>query len=441
MSTDRPAGPTEASPPTSRNDDDPIVDDFDSDDWSGADDGSGRLATPAAAGHGNASPAAAPPTPESAAPSDPASLAAVAARQGAAPTPADNDRANPPQPGSGGATPNAAATPASNARHWWRVLVPIALLAAAIAAVFWQGHRNSQRLMLVCAQDQVLAMRGRQLPPWGEAILPGRAYRPIPQRPGIACVPQTFETVEALQSAHFAVLLTAIRERLSSPTSFADVETSATLLAQAREALPHATVPEVAGELARLDADVAYLIAARDALGTSASLDELAERFAKINEQLPLHYRDSDAFSRRAHLAARILRGEATSAEGAAELPTEVEATVLQTVPSGILPEQLHASAPDAAGGALPSTGQSAEDGGPGSTPLIDDAATQAQPQQPQQPGHIQPPVQPQAPPGSRPPAQLQPPPQPVGGEQSTPDGQVPPVSPAPATPRPGMLL
>ena len=156
----------------------------------------------------------------------------------------------------------------------------VALALGAGAAVLL-GRWNSQRYVLRCDAERVVAERGRAFPPWGERALEGKPWKPIALALSAECVDRETRSEPELTSWYLTMLMEQAAAKLSA-RKVVEVDAAAAQLEQAAFLARDPERREQRALLEQLRGDVEYwravakLTSARDALTEAAKLLEEA---------------------------------------------------------------------------------------------------------------------------------------------------------------------
>lgn len=168
-------------------------------------------------------------------------------------------------------------------RRWgrWAVLSVLVALALGAGAAVLLGRWNSQRYVLRCDAERVVAERGRAFPPWGERALEGKPWKPIALALSAECVDRETRSEPELTSWYLTMLMEQAAAKLSA-RKVVEVDAAAAQLEQAAFLARDPERREQRALLEQLRGDVEYwravakLTSARDALTEAAKLLEEA---------------------------------------------------------------------------------------------------------------------------------------------------------------------
>ena len=222
----------------------------------------------------------------------------------------------------------------------------------SIATLLFLGHANSQRYVIACESDQVIAEVGRSFPPWGTHSLGGAEWKPIKIPPEAECKERETEDDSELARWYLGMLVDRASSLLTA-REVTKVDEAAALLEQA---LLLARAPERRDErkeIERLRGDVGYWRASARLRDAATALSDAANQFDAAAAQRPRHA--SDASARATYV--RKLADELRAGSAGASVPS--------------IPSAEHPTAP--VGVALPvepARGSGAEPAAPMSAPI-----------------------------------------------------------------------
>ncbi len=166
----------------------------------------------------------------------------------------------------------------------WAALGGLVVAALGIGATVLLGQRNSERYLLRCAAEHIVAEHGRGFPPWGERRLSGKQWKPIPLPLAAECRTRQAQSEVELAGWYAEALM----EQAGQVLAAGKLDQLEAAAAQLEQAALLTRAPERRAEraqLQRLWGDVEYgralakLAEARQALAEAArGLDEAAKK-------------------------------------------------------------------------------------------------------------------------------------------------------------------
>lgn len=236
----------------------------------------------------------------------------------------------------------------------WAALGGLVAAALGIGAMVLLGQRNSERYLLRCAAEHIVAEHGRGFPPWGERRLSGKQWKPITLPLAAECLTRQAQSEVELAGWYAEALM----EQAGHVLAAGKLDQLEAAAAQLEQAALLTRAPERRAEraqLQRLWGDVEYgralakLAEARQALAEAArGLDEAAKKD-------PRYATDAAARARELRRLLAELGAPGLAEAGAPVSPLPAPAV---SEPSSSLPPEVPAvpagttSAPEATGSA-----------------------------------------------------------------------------------------
>ena len=191
-------------------------------------------------------------------------------------------------------------------RRWVLVLGLGTTLLAASAVIVVLGQVHATNYALRCGAKEIVAERGRSVPPWGYERLGGPSWRPIAIPPDAECTARETEDVVQLEGWFLEALVEQATRKLSGAAP-GDLDRAEAELAQALLLSRSPERRDQRKDLERLRGDVTYWRAVAKVKAAVTSLEDAARGFDDATAQRPRHASDPTRWSTFARATAAAL--------------------------------------------------------------------------------------------------------------------------------------